>query len=150
MCFSINGRVFLLIDVFAQIDEPMGMTWTSRGIPAPHFLTSAYSLDLEQLLGNLSVSAHWKWELGAVGCLIQHWIQTALYSWVEILTPENQHQANTGRSKWNSAREPPLLLSTSRFHLSMEKLCAVTHLSEIHQIYTCSQGCNISACCPWG
>lgn len=28
----------------------------------------------------IAVSAHWEWELGAVGCLIQLWIQTALYS----------------------------------------------------------------------
>lgn len=117
----------------------MGRTWASRGVPAPHFLTSTYSLAFEQLLGNSLISAHWKWELGAVGCLIQHWIETALYSWVEVWTPDNQHEANTGKSRLNSARDPPLLLSTAKSQLSMEKLCTVTHLSEIHQIYTCRQ-----------
>lgn len=46
--------------------------WASRGVAAPHFLTSTYNLAFEQLLEHLLVSAHWKWELGAVGYLIQH------------------------------------------------------------------------------
>lgn len=54
---------------------------------------------------------------------------------MEILTPENQHEANTGRSKLNSAMGPPPFLSTAGLQLSMEKLCTVTHLAEIYQIY---------------
>lgn len=78
----------------------------------PHFLISTYNLESQRLLVSFirvsGTDVHWIWKSGTVGCLIQLLIQTVHYSQVHVLTPENQHKANTHRSKHdiNAVMEP--------------------------------------------